>query len=95
MRPTQNDHWNALEACWNFSDFKPEFDDRGSYLIDSEDGKLAAALNCLSYCAGMYTCGESVHYSRAEFEAAMRLVKTATRGHVRAIPQAPERSYTS
>lgn len=67
MKPNKRDHDVALDVLCDlcFSDFKFE-------------AKLADSVNCLRYCAGMYARNESVHYSRAEFEAALQLVKTAT-----------------
>jgi len=95
MKPTKFDHDAALEACWNFSDYRPDFDPQGSYFIDTPDCALAQALNCLDFTAGMYACNEKTHYSRSEFEAALHLVVTATEGHVRLARAAVSRAAVS
>lgn len=83
MKPTKFDHDTALDVCWNFSDYRPDFDPKAAYLIGTDECNLADAIMCLSYTAAMYSCNSATYYTRQQFEGAIELVSSATNGHAR------------
>lgn len=67
------DHNEALRACWDACDF-------GAKDVTSD-------VELLSYCAGMAAANESVHYTRAQFSAALSRVNSAIAAAMAADPE--------
>ena len=88
MKPSKFDHDTALNVCWNFSDYRPEFDAKAAYQTGTPDCAVADAIMCLSYTAAMYSCNAESYYTREQFNDAIVIVVAATNGHIRT-PRSP------